>query len=97
MKNTLLPAEANDRPQARPRFLWDYDLSEAEVKTILKQPGFNPTKCWLIERLLLEARLDEIVAYVNPNEISQALPSLRLPPKLRQWWEYALSRWMHHD
>jgi hypothetical protein len=77
----------------RPRFLWDYELSEAEVRAILSQPGLSPTKRWLIERILTEARFEEVFQYLDLPTIQKHFQALRLPLKVKQRWEYALKRW----
>jgi len=77
----------------RPRFLWDYDLDEAEVRAILAQETLSPLKRWLIERILSEGRFDEICNYLDLNTIHQSFAQLRLPPEIKARWEYALKRW----
>lgn len=78
---------------ARPRFLWDYDLTEAQVREMLRQPGLSAQKKWLIARILTEARFEEVFRYLTCDEIARALPQLRLPDKIRERWSYALQRW----
>lgn len=77
----------------RPAFLWDYDLSESQVRELLNRPGLPPQKAWLIERILTESRFEEVLEYLTLEEIRQAFPKLRLPPKTRERWAYALERW----
>ena len=77
----------------RPRFFWDYDISETQLREILRSPGFSPQKRWVTERILAEARFDEVMRYLGLDEIERALPELRLPQKKRERWEYALKRW----
>lgn len=80
----------------RPRFLWDYDLTETQVREILSRPGLPGEKRWLTERILTQARFEEIISYLSLAAIRQALPQLRLPEKVRKRWEYALTRWKLH-
>lgn len=80
----------------RPAFLWDYELSEIQVREILNQSGLSDQKKWLIERILTQARFEEVLAYLNVNDIERALPHLRLPSKIKQRWEYAINRWSSH-
>lgn len=81
----------------RPPFLWDYDLTEVQVREILSQAGLSDQKKWLIEKILSQARFDETIQYLDIEAIRKALPHLRLPPKIRERWEYALKRWSHHE
>lgn len=81
----------------RPSFLWDYDLSEVEVRETLNQAGFSPQKIWLIERILGQARFVEIFEYLDLETIQQALPRLRLAPKIKKRWEYAVNYWTSHE
>ncbi len=89
----LLPVEGRGTPTPRPRFLWDYEMGETQVREILNRPGLTPTKQWLIERILTQARFDEVLAYLDLTQIRKILPKLRLPEKIRQRWKYALGRW----
>lgn len=81
------------KPSQNPRFLWDYDLTADEVDEILAQRGLSQRKKWLIERILREARFDEIFQYLTLDDIRLAWPNLRLPQPLKKRWEYALDRW----
>jgi hypothetical protein len=80
-------------PSKRPSFLWDYDLSEYEVREILDQLGLSDKKKWLIERILTQARFSEIFSYLDVKAIQSALPYLRLDPKIRERWQHSLQRW----
>lgn len=88
----LQPVEAKAR-KSRPRFLWDYDLNEVQVREILGRPGLSKEKRWLIERILTQARFNEVFDYLDLSSIRLALPHLRLPPKIKKRWTYALERW----
>jgi len=77
----------------KPRFLWDYDLDEAQVREILAQEALSPLKRWLIERILSECRFDEVCQYLDLNTIRQSFAQLRLPSEIKARWEYALKRW----
>ncbi len=81
----------------RPSFLWDYDLDEGEVRRILKLGGVPPEKRWLMERILTQARFEEVLKYLNLYEIRKSFASLQLPNKIKQRWAYALKRWFPHE
>lgn len=87
--------EKTEAPK-RPRFLWDYDLTEVQVREILSRPGLSDKKRWLIERILSQARFDETLSHLTVAEIEKTLPTLRLPPKIRERWQYAIERWNRH-
>lgn len=80
----------------KPKFLWDYNLTEFEVREILSTPGLSDKKLWLIERILSEARFDEVFEYIDLNIIRLSLPKLRLKEKVRGRWQYALERWLNN-
>lgn len=81
----------------RPKFLWDYDVSATQIQEILHRSGWSDQRRWIVARLLTQARFDEIFRYLTVADIRQALPKLRLPPKMRQRWEYAVQRWSSRD
>lgn len=79
----------------RPYFIWDYDLSENQVRAILR--GDNETeKLWLIGRIMTHAKFQDIFEYISIKEIVNLFPKLRLPQKIKQHWEYALNIWGYH-
>jgi len=79
----------------KPYFLWDYDLSEQDIKKILR--GENETdKLWLMGRILTHAHFRDIFKYLSIEEISSNLARLKLPPDIKKSWEYALSVWGYH-
>jgi hypothetical protein len=83
----------SERVSRKPRFLWDYDQSETEVREILAHKELSPLKQWLIERILTEGRFEEICEYLDLATIQQSFDQLRLPPHIKARWGYALKRW----
>ena len=78
-----------------PYFLWDYDLSENQIRKILH--GNNEVeKLWLIARIITHAKFDDIWSYLTLDDIVKAFPKLRLTPKAKQDWERALKIWGYH-
>lgn len=75
----------------RPSFLWDYDLSETQVREILEKGGKD--RDWLMARILERAPFGEVFRFLTPGQIREALPRLRLSPKRKAHWAYALARW----
>ena len=76
----------------RPWFLWDYDLTEAQVHELLTHAPFEQRK-WLLGRMLERLGPDEIVRYVSLEALQQALPSLRLEENVKRHWEEAIGFW----
>lgn len=76
----------------RPWFLWDYDLTEAQVQELLTHAPFEQRK-WLLGRMLERLGPPEIVRYVSLGALQQALPHLRLEEKVKRHWEEAIALW----
>jgi len=75
-----------------PYFLWDYNLSENQMRTILD--GNNEVeKLWLIARIITHAKYDDIWRYVTLEDIVKVFPKLRLTPRERQNWQRAFKTW----
>ncbi len=78
-----------------PYFLWDYDLTDTQIRAILK--GDNDVeKKWLIARILSHARYEDVFKYINIAEIVRFFPQLSLPPATRNAWKKALRTWGYH-
>ena len=78
----------------RPWFLWDYDLSEDQVREILTHAPFEERK-WLLGRMLERLKPGEIVEYISLSALKRALPHLRLDEKIKRHWEEAIEVWTH--
>lgn len=76
----------------RPYFLWDYDLSEADVRTILRD-GESQEKSWLVARILESAAYEDVWKYLTLADLRTIFPSLQLKPQVRAAWEFALQVW----
>ena len=78
-----------------PYFLWDYDLSENQIRRILH--GNNKVeKLWLISRIITHAKFDDIWEYLTVEDIARVFSKLRLPLKTKQSWQRALNVWGYH-
>ena len=77
---------------ARPYFLWDYDLTEADVHAVL-QAGDEGERAWLMARILESARFEDVWKYVTLAELRALFPQLRLKPQVRAAWDLALQVW----
>ena len=94
-KKTLALQPNVEREQGkRLWFLWDYDLTEAQVHELLTHAPFEQRK-WLLGRMLERLGPSEIVRYVSLDALRQALPHLRLDEKIKRHWEEAIAVWTH--
>lgn len=76
----------------RPYFLWDYDLTDQQVREILR--GDNKTqKIWMMSRIVESARYQDVWNYMTYDELKSSFSELRLKPPIRRVWEHAFSVW----
>ena len=75
-----------------PYFIWDYDLTDADIRAILRGED-NEQKAWLVARLLESARYEDIWQYISLAELRAIFPTLKLKPQVRAAWEFALLVW----
>jgi uncharacterized protein (DUF433 family) len=75
-----------------PYFIWDYDLSEADIRAILRGED-EVQKAWLTARLLESARFEDVWQYISLAELRAIFPKLQLKPQVRAAWEFALHVW----
>lgn len=81
----------------RPYFFWDYNITDEEIRTILRA-GDPFEKAWVISRILEHARWDDIWRYLTIADIRQNFENLRFRrPQDRELWAYALERWSRHE
>ena len=91
---TTLPLEPTPGADGgkRPSFLWDYDLTDAQVHELLTHAPFEQRK-WLLGRMLERLGPNEIVRYVSLDALQHALPHLRLDERVKRHWEEAIALW----
>jgi hypothetical protein len=85
-----------DEKRERPDFIWDYDLTEEDVRAILR--GENEfEKLWVMARILESARWSDIWRYLTLAEIRHYWPQLsrRMRHEVREVWGWALEVWAH--
>jgi hypothetical protein len=82
-----------DRGDLRPYFLWDEDLSIAELRRRLAGPD-RDERLRLLAKLLREARDLDVWRFVTPREVAEALPLIaaRLGRR-RPFWEFLIHGW----
>lgn len=79
----------------RPYFLWDYDLTEDDVRRILS--GENQTdKRWLMARILASAHFDDVWKYLSVREIVNNFKDLRMRSQVKNAWHRALTVWGYY-
>jgi uncharacterized protein (DUF433 family) len=76
--------------------LWDYDLSEADVRAIMRA-GDSPEKEWLAARILESAAYGDVWKYMSLAELQVLFPKLQLKPQVRAAWAFALQTWNSED
>ena len=76
----------------RPYFLWDYDLTEADVWSILRGKD-QEQKAWMVARLLESARYEDIWKFITLSELVDIFPKLQIKPQVRAVWEFAMKIW----
>jgi len=76
----------------RPWFLWDYELTDAQVRELLTHAPFEQRR-WLLGRMLERLGPEELVKYVSLEAVRRALPHLRLDENIRRHWEEAIALW----
>lgn len=76
----------------RPYFIWDYDLTDEDVRRILH--GTNDVeKEWMFGRILTSARFEDIWSYVTLKDVVDMFPKLRMRPVVKRAWQRALNVW----
>ena len=76
----------------RPYFIWDYDLTDADIREILRGDD-EEQKAWLVARLLESARYEDIWQYISLSQLRVIFPKLQLKPQVRAAWVFALRVW----
>lgn len=72
--------------------MWDYDLTEDDVRAILG--GENQTdKIWILSRILESATYEDVWKYTTLSEVRHMMPTLKIKKPIRQAWERALAVW----
>ena len=88
-----LSADLSD-PDGRPYFLWDEDVSVAELRAALEPGGVEHERLRLFGKLLREARDVDVWRFVTPSEVAAALPALgRRLGRRRPFWEFLINGW----
>lgn len=82
------------RSDLRPYFLWDEDVSIAELRAALAVPG--PRRDQLLGKLLREARDLDVWAFITPIEVAHELSRLeRRIGRRYKFWRFLIDGWRH--
>jgi hypothetical protein len=76
----------------KPYFLWDYDLSEDQVRAIIRS-GNETTRNWILARIFESAKFEDVWEYINLNQAVEVFPKLKLKAPIRAAWENAFRSW----
>ena len=80
-------------PENRPYFLWDEDVSVADLRAALGS-GNEHERLRLLAKLLREARDTDVWCFVAPEDVAAALPALRHRlGRRRRFWESLIEGW----
>jgi hypothetical protein len=82
-----------DRPDIRPYFLWDVEVTVAELRQRLADPDPATRSLWMA-RVLREARYPDVWKLVDVVEVNRCYPLIR--PHLgrsRRFWDFLLEGW----
>jgi hypothetical protein len=84
-----------DEREKRPYFLWDEDVSIAELRTALA--GDDRELCdRLLGKMLREARDTDVWRFVTPKVVAEALPRLgRRLGRRAAFWGWLIDGWRH--
>jgi len=80
-------------PQGRPYFLWDMEMTLEEFERAVRDAR-APERLYLIGKLLRQAKPDDALQYVSPQEIADLWPDIeRYLGKQRPFWTWLLDQW----
>lgn len=79
----------------RPYFLWDYDLTEDQVRAILRGPN-DFDRRWLLARILEHAKFEDAWKYTSLKQVISEFPHLKMRPFIKSAWQNALQAWGYH-
>ena len=87
------PRELLTDPQGRPYFLWDMELTLDEFERALTDRD-SSTHAYLIGKLMRQAKPDDALQFVSPQQIADEWPSIeRYLGKSRPFWAWLLEQW----
>jgi len=83
--------------EGRPYFLWDVNMTLEEFERIVSDREAE-ARPYLIGKLMRQAKPDDALQFVSPQEIADLWPSVeRYLGKKRPFWAWLLEEWERHD
>ena len=80
-------------PQGRPYFLWDVDMTLDEFERMIHDRD-APERPYLIGKLMRQAKPDDALQFVSPQEMADLWPSIaRYLGRKREFWAWLLEQW----
>ncbi len=77
----------------KPWFLWDVDVSEAELRERLRQDDPDGRAQWQA-RIMREARFHEVWQYLTLDDVLANWPHIRRHlGRMRPFWDWLLRGW----
>lgn len=82
-----------DDPAARPYFLWDEDVTVAELRALLGSPDARVRALWRA-RVLREARYQDVWRFLELRDVVDEFPALEPHlGRMRPFWSWLLEGW----
>ena len=79
--------------QGRPYFLWDVDMTLVEFRHRLATSNL-PVRAYLIGKMMRQAKPDDALQFVSPQEIADLWPVLeKYLGRARELWSWLLEQW----
>lgn len=92
MLSTTQPEALTDR-RGRPYFLWDCDLTVAQLQDRLRDP--NPdVRAYFMAKLMRQAKPDDVFTFVTLAEVRESWPRIsRYLGQSQPFWIWLLDAW----
>jgi hypothetical protein len=87
------PPERLVDSQGRPYFLWDSDMSLADLRERLRDPD-PAVRAYLVAKVMRQAKPDDALTLVSLGEIGELWPLLEKGlGRSREFWRWLLTSW----
>jgi hypothetical protein len=81
--------------EGRPYFLWDVQMTLTDFKERLAG-GELPVRAYLVGKVMRQAKPDDALQFVSPQEIADLWPLLeKYLGQTRAFWSWLLEEWEH--
>ncbi len=89
-----LPVQPPLDAQGRPYFLWSEEMNDQRFRRVLIGAEGHEQQTLYTARLLREARVAEVWAYLTPQDIADRWPSVKHHlGRMASFWENLLEAW----